>query len=714
MQAVAWPGAALAVASSSPISSAQSVLGFLNPFKKSSTPAFSTYVSSNSAPMSRHTTASLEILAGASPLATYRSLHQPGLSLSSNTSSKSMTAQRLIYPFLSPPRSQRLSRTLLGTCARSYSATAHARNPLLASLNNGSRRNISIFNRGTSAAPTSQMLARIRLLEVDASSNPHAVEKQLALWNALYETGHTDGYNKVISQWERMCEFDPSSPLLHSEPAFETYLKSLIASGLMKAGPGQKEWEPATGKTVKFSDVHGVDEAKEDLEEIVEFLKDPTRFSTLGGRLPKGVLLTGPPGTGKTMLAKAVAGEAGVPFLFASGSEFDEIFVGTGAKRVRELFAAARKKQPAIIFIDELDAIGSKRSAKDQHYMKQTLNQLLVELDGFKESEGVIVIGATNFPESLDQALVRPGRFDKKVVVPLPDVKGRAQILTHHMRDVLSDVAVDPVILARGTTGFSGADLQNLVNQAAIQASREGAKHVGMKHFEWAKDKILMGAERRSAVISEKEKRMTAYHEAGHALVALYTEGAIPLHKVTCMPRGYTLGVTQFLPTDDRVSSSYTDYVARIDVSMGGRAAEEIIYGKKLVTSGCSSDLKNATQVATGMIRYYGYSEELGPVHFGDDTSPAKRGEIDAEIKRLLVDGFARAKTLLTEKEDELHKLADALVEYETLDSEEVNKVIKGEKIRQDDHELDRLREQLGFTGGTSEVLASTQQPPTP
>ncbi|KAG8963460.1 hypothetical protein FRC00_006396 [Tulasnella sp. 408] len=414
------------------------------------------------------------------------------------------------------------------------------------------------------------------------------------------------------------------------------------------------------------------------------------------------------------MLAKAVAGEAGVPFLFASGSEFDEIFVGTGAKRVRELFAAARKKQPAIIFIDELDAIGSKRSAKDQHYMKQTLNQLLVELDGFKESEGVIVIGATNFPESLDQALVRPGRFDKKVVVPLPDVKGRAQILAHHMRDVLSDVAVDPVILARGTTGFSGADLQNLVNQAAIQASREGAKGVGMKHFEWAKDKILMGAERRSAVISEKEKRMTAYHEAGHALVALYTEGAIPLHKVTCMPRGYTLGVTQFLPTDDRVSSSYTDYVARIDVSMGGRAAEEIIYGKNLVTSGCSSDLKNATQVATGMIRYYGYSEALGPIHFGDDTSPAKRGEIDAEIKRLLVDGFDRAKTLLTEKKDELHKLADALVEYETLDSEEVNKVIKGEKIRQDDHELDHLREQLGFTGESNETLASTQQPPTP
>lgn len=677
------------------------------------------------------------------------------------------------------------------------------------------------------------MLARIRLLEVDASSNPHVIDKQLALWTALYETGHTDGYNKVISQWERMCEFDPSSPLLHSESAFEVYLKSLVASGqtesipsavrrreaiiaahpppapevnaepavnpspsqliadkvlalpapkparwpfsnsslatsaqgsvvadgvnaplrvvleesrgfmiwrivrftgltllfgfigltflslmlensgLMKAGPGQKEWEPATGKTVKFSDVHGIDEAKEDLEEIVEFLKDPTRFSTLGGRLPKGVLLTGPPGTGKTMLAKAVAGEAGVPFLFASGSEFDEIFVGTGAKRVRELFAAARKKQPAIIFIDELDAIGSKRSAKDQHYMKQTLNQLLVELDGFKESEGVIVIGATNFPESLDQALVRPGRFDKKVVVPLPDVKGRAQILAHHMRDVLSDVAVDPVILARGTTGFSGADLQNLVNQAAIQASREGAKGVGMKHFEWAKDKILMGAERRSAVISEKEKRMTAYHEAGHALVALYTEGATPLHKVTCMPRGYTLGVTQFLPTDDRVSSSYTDYVARIDVAMGGRAAEELIYGQKLVTSGCSSDLKNATQVATGMIRYYGYSEELGPVHYGDDTSPAKRGEIDAEIKRLLVDGFARAKTVLTEKNEELHRLADALVEYETLDFEEVKKVIKGEKIRQDDHELDQLREQLGFTGATSE-LASTQQPPTP
>ncbi|KAF7792984.1 hypothetical protein EIP86_004089 [Pleurotus ostreatoroseus] len=472
-------------------------------------------------------------------------------------------------------------------------------------------------------------------------------------------------------------------------------------SGLMKAGPRQTEFEPQQGKTYKFSDVHGVDEAKDELKEVVEFLKDPTHFTTLGGKLPKGILLTGPPGTGKTLLARAVAGEAGVPFFFASGSEFDEMFVGVGAKRVRDLFSNARKKQPAIIFIDELDAIGGKRSSRDQHYMKQTLNQLLVEMDGFLQNEGLIVIAATNFPDSLDPALVRPGRFDRHIAVPLPDVRGRAQILTHHMKDVTTAMNVNTMVLARGTAGFSGADLQNMVNQAAVQAAKEGAVAVELKHFEWAKDRILMGAERKSAVIGEKEKLMTAYHEGGHALVALYTEGSMPLHKVTCMPRGQALGITTRLPEDDRYSVSFKQYVADIDVCMGGRVAEALIYGIENVTSGCSSDLRQATDAATAMVKRWGMSKKIGPVYYSDrGTSAQKQAELDAEIHRMLVESESRVSTLLKTKEEELHRVSDtlrgsslsltsispqlatALVEHETLDAEEVRKVIKGESIR--------------------------------
>lgn len=456
-------------------------------------------------------------------------------------------------------------------------------------------------------------------------------------------------------------------------------------SGLMKAGPRQAEFEPAAGKTYKFSDVHGVDEVKDELSEVVEFLKDPTTFATLGGKLPKGILLTGPPGTGKTMLARAVAGEAGVPFFFASGSEFDEVFVGVGAKRVRDLFTAARKRQPAIIFIDELDAIGGRRSNRDQHYLKQTLNQLLVEMDGFLQNEGVIVIAATNFPDSLDPALVRPGRFDRHIAVPLPDVRGRVQILRHHMKDVTTEAAVDPTILARGTAGFSGADLQNMVNQAAVQASREGAKAVSLKHFEWAKDRIVMGSERRTAYISEDVKKMTAYHEGGHALVALYTDGAMPLHKVTCVPRGHALGITSQLPEDDRYSVSLKEYLAMIDVCMGGRVAEEIIYGPENVTSGASSDLKQATRTARAMVKNWGFSDKIGPVYYNDreeSISPTKSDEIEGEVRSLLMAGESRVLTLLKSKEEELHRLASALMEHETLDVEEVKKVIKGEPIR--------------------------------
>lgn len=364
---------------------------------------------------------------------------------------------------------------------------------------------------------------------------------------------------------------------------------------LRKVGTSPGNEAQPQNQTVRFSDVHGCDEAKEELQELVEFLKNPERFSTLGGRLPKGVLLTGPPGTGKTLLARAVAGEAGVPFFFASGSEFDEMYVGVGAKRIRELFNNARAKAPAIIFIDELDAIGSKRVDRDPAYVKQSLNQLLTELDGFSQDTGVIILAATNLPTLLDKALTRPGRFDRTVAVPLPDVRGRLEILKHHMKKVQVATDVDESIIARGTPGFSGADLENLINQAAVHASKDRASKVSMKDLEWSKDKILMGAERRSAIIQDKDKEMTAYHEAGHTLVALLTKGSDPLYKVTIMPRGIALGITYTLPEMDKVSLSKTELLARIDVAMGGKVAEEIIYGVDEATTGCSQVSTTAT-----------------------------------------------------------------------------------------------------------------------
>ena len=375
-------------------------------------------------------------------------------------------------------------------------------------------------------------------------------------------------------------------------------------SGVLRkvTGATQNEAQPQD-QTVRFSDVHGCDEAKEELQELVEFLKNPERFSALGGRLPKGFLLEGPPGTGKTLLARAVAGEAGVPFFFMSGAEFDEIYVGVGAKRVRELFQNARAKAPAIIFIDELDAIGGKRNERDPAYVKQSLNQLLTEMDGFTQETGVVIIAATNFPKLLDKALTRPGRFDRNIVVPLPDVRGRMEILKHHMRNVQIATDVDESVLARGTVGFSGAELENLVNQAAVRASRNQSKKVAMADFDWAKDKIMMGAERRSAVIQEKDKIMTAYHEGGHALMALFTKGASPLYKVTIMPRGRALGLTHSIEEMDKVSESKAEMLARIDVSMGGKVAEELVYGPDNVTGGCSS-------VSQYFIRHCWYSAD--------------------------------------------------------------------------------------------------------
>ncbi|KAJ5086563.1 hypothetical protein NUU61_007870 [Penicillium alfredii] len=453
-------------------------------------------------------------------------------------------------------------------------------------------------------------------------------------------------------------------------------LKNIRGSQTNEAQPEEQN--------VRFSDVHGCDEAKDELQELVEFLLNPERFSSLGGKLPKGVLLVGPPGTGKTLLARAVAGEAGVPFFYMSGSEFDEVYVGVGAKRVRELFNQARGKAPAIIFIDELDAIGAKRNERDAAYVKQTLNQLLTELDGFSQTSGVIIIAATNYPQLLDKALTRPGRFDRRVVVGLPDVRGRMDILRHHMKDVQISTDVDVAVIARGTPGFSGADLENLVNQAAVHASRDRKVKVGPMDFDWAKDKIMMGAEARNRVIQEKDKLLTAYHEAGHALVAYFSPSATPLYKITIVPRGMALGITHFLPEMDTVSRNYTEYLSDIAVSMGGKAAEELIFGHDNVTSGISADIQSATETAFTLITRFGYSKKLGNVDLSSNyerLSSETKQEIEVEVRRLVEEARARAEQILTEKRSELETLTRALMEYETLTREEMERVLKGEKL---------------------------------
>jgi cell division protease FtsH len=454
---------------------------------------------------------------------------------------------------------------------------------------------------------------------------------------------------------------------------------------------------------ITFEDVAGIDEAKEELGEIVEFLKDPGKFQRLGGKIPKGALLVGPPGTGKTLLARAIAGEANVPFFTISGSDFVEMFVGVGASRVRDMFEQAKKNAPCIIFIDEIDAVGRHRGAglgggNDER--EQTLNQLLVEMDGFEANEGIILIAATNRPDVLDPALLRPGRFDRQVVVPNPDVAGREKILRVHTRNVPVAQGVDLKVIARGTPGFSGADLANLVNEAALLAARRGKRVVTGREFEDAKDKVMMGAERRSMAMSEKEKELTAWHEAGHAIVALNVPESDPVHKATIVPRGRALGMVMQLPEGDRYSMNYTQMTSRLAVMMGGRVAEELHFGKDKITSGASSDIQAATSLARNMVTRWGYSDQLGLVAYGDNQEEIFLGHsvartnnisgttarlIEDEVKRFVNEGYERAKQILTERAEDHKRLSEALLEYETLSGEEIATILRGEKLDRPD-----------------------------
>ncbi|MCW0180445.1 MAG: ATP-dependent zinc metalloprotease FtsH, partial [Zavarzinia sp.] len=482
------------------------------------------------------------------------------------------------------------------------------------------------------------------------------------------------------------------------------FMRQMQSGGGKAMGFGKSKARLLTERhgRITFDDVAGIDEAKEELEEIVDFLKDPQKFQRLGGRIPKGALLVGPPGTGKTLLARAIAGEANVPFFTISGSDFVEMFVGVGASRVRDMFEQAKKNAPCIIFIDEIDAVGRHRGAglgggNDER--EQTLNQLLVEMDGFEANEGVILVAATNRPDVLDPALLRPGRFDRQVVVPNPDISGREKILKVHMRKVPTAADVDARVIARGTPGFSGADLANLVNEAALLAARKGRRIVSMAEFESAKDKVMMGAERRSMVMSEEEKRLTAFHEGGHAIVSLNVPAADPIHKATIIPRGRALGMVMQLPEGDKYSLTREFMISRLAISMGGRMAEELVFGYDKVTSGASSDIMAATSLARNMVTRWGLSEELGAVAYGDNqeevflghsvsrtqnVSEATAQKIDAEVKKLVDNALDTARRILTERRGDLDTLANALLEYETLSGEEIIALLKGEKIHRD------------------------------
>ncbi|KAA0010888.1 ATP-dependent zinc metalloprotease FtsH [Billgrantia pellis] len=506
------------------------------------------------------------------------------------------------------------------------------------------------------------------------------------------------------SLWTRLLI--ASFPILLILAIFMFFMRQMQGGGAGKGGPmsfGKSKAKLLSQDQIKttFADVAGCDEAKEEVEELVDFLRDPSKFQRLGGTIPRGVLMVGPPGTGKTLLAKSIAGEAKVPFFSISGSDFVEMFVGVGASRVRDMFEQAKKQAPCIIFIDEIDAVGRSRGAgmgggNDER--EQTLNQLLVEMDGFEANEGIIVIAATNRPDVLDPALLRPGRFDRQVVVPLPDIRGREHILNVHLRKVPLADDVKPSLIARGTPGFSGADLANLVNEAALFAARRNKRLVGMEELELAKDKIMMGAERRSMVMTDKEKLNTAYHESGHAIIGLVMPEHDPVYKVTIIPRGRALGVTMFLPEQDRYSLSRQQIISQICSLFGGRIAEEMTLGPNGVTTGASNDIKRATELAHNMVAKWGLSEEMGPIMYDEDEShqflggpgqgggKLKSGEtttrLDKEVRKIIDQCYAEAKRILEENRDKLDAMAEALMQYETIDADQLRDIMEGRKPR--------------------------------
>jgi len=512
-------------------------------------------------------------------------------------------------------------------------------------------------------------------------------------------------------------------PMLVIVVLFLLFMRQLQVGGgkAMSFGKSKAKLLSENQRKMTFADVAGIEEAKDEVEEIIAFLKDPKKFTRLGGRIPKGVLMMGPPGTGKTLLARAIAGEAGVPFFSISGSDFVEMFVGVGASRVRDLFEQGKKNAPCIIFIDEIDAVGRHRGAGlggGHDEREQTLNQLLVEMDGFESNEGVILIAATNRPDVLDPALLRPGRFDRRIVVPRPDVRGRTGILAVHTKKTPLAPNVDLDIIARGTPGFSGADLENLVNEAALLAARNDKSQLDMRDFEMAKDKVLMGPERRSMIISDKEKRNTAFHEAGHALVAKLMKHADPVHKVTIIPRGRALGLTQSLPAEDRLSMSADAANDTIAMAMGGRIAEEVIFGQ--LTTGAASDIQGATDMARKMVCDWGMSEKLGPLHFGrregevflgrdfgDSTkeySEQTAMDIDSEVRKIVTANYDRAKKVIVDNLDKLKLLAEALLEYETVDGAEIDVIWSGQR-------LNRTMAPAANTAAPSKAAEKPQRP---
>ncbi|APR51877.1 ATP-dependent metallopeptidase FtsH/Yme1/Tma family protein [Sphingomonas koreensis] len=558
----------------------------------------------------------------------------------------------------------------------------------------------------TNAVPDPQLIPKLREKGVTISARP---EEGPSIWMYML-------YNSLPF-------------LLFLGIAFFVLRQMQKGSGSGAMGFGKSRARLLTQKEgrVTFDDVAGIDEAREELQEIVEFLRDPTKFARLGGKIPKGALLVGSPGTGKTLLARAIAGEAGVPFFTISGSDFVEMFVGVGASRVRDMFEQAKKSAPCIVFIDEIDAVGRHRGAglgNGNDEREQTLNQLLVEMDGFEANEGIIIIAATNRPDVLDPALLRPGRFDRQVVVPRPDIEGRVKILQVHMKKVPLAPDVDARTIARGTPGFSGADLANLVNEAALMAARKGKRLVAMQEFEEAKDKVMMGAERRSMVMTDDEKRMTAYHEAGHAIVSLHEPASDPIHKATIIPRGRALGMVMRLPERDSYSYHRDKMYANLAVAMGGRVAEEIIFGYDKVSSGASGDIQYATGLARDMITKWGMSDALGPVEYSQPEGESFLGYsasqprhmsnetqqlIDREIKATVEGGLTRARDVLTEHLDQLHTLAGALLEYETLSGEEIKKLLADGDIGRPDPAAPR-----GAVAAAGTSIPKTRRPKGP